>query len=125
MLTMDQYEFIRTAHRVYGKNISELSRMTGHSRNTIKKALRGEYSGYQERGISLFLFSAGPYLGIIDEWLLDDLRQPKKQHHTARPIFNRFVAAMEDLPKVYHLPYEPDFPVVCMDESCKHLLVKF
>jgi len=37
---MDQYEFIRTAHRIYGKNISELSRVTRHSRNTVKKAIR-------------------------------------------------------------------------------------
>lgn len=29
LLNMDQYEFIRTAHRVYGRNISELSKMTG------------------------------------------------------------------------------------------------
>ena len=39
---MDQYEMIRTGCRVYGQNISEMSRMTGHSRNTIKKAIRGE-----------------------------------------------------------------------------------
>lgn len=32
---MDQYEFIRTAHRVYGKNISELARLTGHSRGGL------------------------------------------------------------------------------------------
>jgi hypothetical protein len=29
---------------------------------------------------------------------------------------------MEDLPDVYHLPYDPDYPVVCMDESCKQLV---
>ena len=46
---MDQYEFIRTAHRAYGKNISELARLTGYSRNTVKKALRGEALGYSER----------------------------------------------------------------------------
>ena len=33
-----------------------------------------------------------------------------------------FVAAMEDVLEVYHLPYDPDFPVVCMDESCKQLV---
>jgi ActR/RegA family two-component response regulator len=42
VLKMDQYELIRTGYRVYGKNISEMARMTGHSRNTIKKAIRGE-----------------------------------------------------------------------------------
>ena len=30
---MDQYELIRKAHRVYGKNVSKLSKMTGHSRD--------------------------------------------------------------------------------------------
>ena len=24
--------------------------------------------------------------------------------------------------EVYHLPYDPDYPVVCMDESCKQLI---
>lgn len=33
-----------------------------------------------------------------------------------------FVAAMEDVLEVYHLPYDPEFPVVCMDESCKQLV---
>ena len=55
MLRMDQYELVRTAHRVYGKNISELSRMTGHSRNTIKKAIRGELWDIRSESISLFL----------------------------------------------------------------------
>ena len=46
---MDQYEVVRTGHRVYGQKISELARLTGHSRNTIKKAIRGEPWGYSER----------------------------------------------------------------------------
>jgi hypothetical protein len=29
---------------------------------------------------------------------------------------------MEDVLDVYHLPYDPAFPVVCMDESCKQLV---
>jgi len=41
VLKMDQYEMIRTGCRVYGQNISEMARLTGHSRNTIKKAIRG------------------------------------------------------------------------------------
>jgi hypothetical protein len=30
MLTVDQYEYIRVAHRVYGKTIREIARETGH-----------------------------------------------------------------------------------------------
>lgn len=88
---MDQYEFIRTAHRVYGKNISELTRMTGHSRNTVKKALHGELFGYKERERQPFPV-LGPFLDTIDEWLQDDLSRPKKQRHTARRISNRLAA---------------------------------
>jgi transposase len=29
---------------------------------------------------------------------------------------------MEDVLDVYHLPYNPDYPVVCMDESCKQMV---
>lgn len=85
---MDQYELIRTAHRVYGRNISELARMTGHSRNTVKKAIRGEPWGYQERQHQPFPV-LGPYLEIINGWLKKDKEQPKKQRHTARRIYNR------------------------------------
>lgn len=91
MLNMDQYEFIRTSHRVYGKSIKELSRQTGHSRNTIKKALRGEPWEYKERGFQS-LPVLGGYTGFIDEWLQSDRERPKKQRHTSRRIFNRLVS---------------------------------
>jgi transposase len=29
---------------------------------------------------------------------------------------------MEDVLEVYHLPYDPDYPMVCMDESSKQLI---
>jgi len=29
---------------------------------------------------------------------------------------------MEDVLEVYHLAYDPDYPLVCMDESCKQLI---
>lgn len=85
---MDQYEYIRTAQRVYGKNISELARQTGHSRNTIKKALRGEAWGYREREQQSFPV-LDPYRSTIEEWLRKDKEQPKKQRHTARRVYNR------------------------------------
>lgn len=85
---MDQYAFIRIAHRVYGKGIREIARDTGHSRNTVKKALRGEYEGYSARGKQPFP-ALGPYLATIDRWLKEDMDQPRKQRHTAVRIYNR------------------------------------
>jgi hypothetical protein len=29
---------------------------------------------------------------------------------------------MEDVLEIYHLPYDPDYPVVCMDESSKQMI---
>lgn len=87
---MNQYELIRTGYRVHGKNISELARETGYSRNTIKKAIRGEPWGYQERSHQPFP-ALGDYMVIIDNWLKSDKDKPKKQRHTAHRIYNRLV----------------------------------
>jgi predicted secreted protein len=54
MLSVDQYEHVRTAHRVYGKSVSEIARLTGHSRNTVRKVLLGEFGGYSLGFRSLF-----------------------------------------------------------------------
>jgi len=88
MLKVDQYSYIRTAYRVYGKKIKQIARETGHSKNTIKKVLRGEYSGYKSRASQPFPV-LGPYLNLIDQWLKDDKQRPKKQRHTAVRVFNR------------------------------------
>ena len=37
---MDQYEYVRTAYRVYGKSIHTIERETGHDRKTIRKVLK-------------------------------------------------------------------------------------
>ncbi|MCP4673165.1 MAG: IS21 family transposase [Desulfobacula sp.] len=88
MLTVDQYEYIRASHRVYGKRIREIARETGHSRNTVRKVLKKEYIGYSQRKTQPYP-SLGPYLGTIDKWLESDKQNPKKQRHTGTRIYNR------------------------------------
>ena len=88
MITVDQYRYIRTAHRVYGKKIREIARETGHSRNTVKKALREEYCGYSIREKQPYPVLC-PYLAIIDSRLTGDKDKPKKQRHTAKRIYDR------------------------------------
>ena len=88
MLKVDQYSFIRTAHRVYGKKIKQIARETGHSKNTIKKVLRGEYSGYKARVKQPYPV-LGAYCKIIDKWLEEDKQRPKKQRHTAVRVYHR------------------------------------
>jgi transposase len=88
MLKVDQYDLIRTSYRVYGKRIKQIARETGHSRNTIKKVLRGEYAGYKARDQQPFPVLE-PFRSIIDEWLVNDKERPKKQRHTAVRVYNR------------------------------------
>lgn len=88
MLKVDQYDFIRTAHRVYGKSIKQIARETGHSKNTIRRVLRSEYNTYKERNKQPYPV-LGPYHEIIDKWLEEDKSSPKKQRHTAVRIFRR------------------------------------
>lgn len=91
MVKVDQYEYIRTAHRVYGKSIHQIQRETGHSRGTIRKVLRGEYVAYQQREKQNFPV-LGSYTAKIEEWLKADKEQPIKQRHTARRIYSRLIA---------------------------------
>jgi len=90
MIRMEQYSFIRTAHRVYGKSIRQISRETGHSRKTIRKILCQEPYVYSCRQRQPYPVLA-PYLPIIDNWLEEDKSRPKKQRHTARRIYHRLV----------------------------------
>jgi len=43
VITIDQYEYIGTAHWVYGKSIRQIQKETGHSRVTIRKVLEVEF----------------------------------------------------------------------------------
>jgi len=88
MITVDQYDYIRTAHRVYGKKIRQIARDTEHSKNTLKRALREEYGGYSSKKVQPYPV-LGPYLDIIDRWLKGDKDKPKKQRHTAKRIHDR------------------------------------
>lgn len=87
---MDQYSYIRTAYRVYGKSIRQIRRETGHSRETIRKVLRQEPYAYAPRQRQPYP-DMEPYLPVIDGWLKEDKSRPKKQRHTARRIFHRLV----------------------------------
>lgn len=87
---MDQYEYIRTAHRVYGKGVREIARETGHDPKTIRKVLKNEHSGYGQRCFQPYPV-LGPYLNLIDSWLESDKSAPKKQRHTATRVYHRLV----------------------------------
>jgi len=87
---MDQYEYIRTAHRVYKKSIRQIKRETGHSRVTIRKVLEGELHEYKRRSVQPYPV-LDRHRDTIERWLKEDLECPKKQRHIARRIYRRLV----------------------------------
>jgi transposase len=88
MIKVSQYDYVRTAQRVYGKQIKEIARETGHSKNTVKRILRNQYTGYKHREHQPHPVLE-KYISIIDNWLEQDKTKPKKQRHTAVRIYNR------------------------------------
>jgi len=87
---MDQYGYIRTACRVYGKSIRQIQKETGHSRVTIRKVLEGEFSEYTRRSAQPYPV-LDKYRDTIERWLKEDRENPKKQRRTARRIYTRLV----------------------------------
>ena len=90
MIGMDQYEMIRTAHRVYGKSIRQIARETGHHRKTIRKAI-SKMKHHCQRTKPVKSKVMDQVSWIIERWLIDDRKRSKKQRHTAKRIFDRLV----------------------------------
>ena len=88
MLDFMQYEYIRTGYFKYAKSIRQLSRETGHCRETINKVIKGifpEYKMIKERPAPVL----GDFKVIIKEWLESDQQVARKQRHTSVRIDER------------------------------------
>jgi hypothetical protein len=74
---MDQYEYIRTAHRVYQKSIRQIQKETGHSRVTIRKVLHGEFPEYKRRSAQAYPVLE-KHRETIRSWAEGRPREPEK-----------------------------------------------
>ena len=90
LVKMDQYEFIRTAQRVYKKSIRRIARETGHSRNTIRKVLSGQEPKYRRRRETVSRVME-PVAAVVEKWLQGDREAPRKQRHTSHRVYTRLV----------------------------------
>jgi transposase len=64
----------------------------GLARKTIRKMLQFSLPPGYERKKPAARPKLGPWLGVIDQILVDDQTQPKKQRHTAKRIWDRLKA---------------------------------
>lgn len=89
---MEVYARIRRAVQVDGMSIRQAAREFGVCRKTIRKMLRFSLPPGYERKQPIQRPKLGPWLGIIDQILLDDQSQPRKQRHTAKRVWDRLKA---------------------------------
>lgn len=89
MLTMDKIDYIRSMEKFEDVSLREISRRTGHHFNTIKKYV--DQTDFNEEKPKENTYPSGldPLKPIIDKWLEDDLKAPRKQRHTAKRVFER------------------------------------
>src|SRR5437870_2810241 len=73
-------------------SIRQAARDFGLARKTIRKMLQFSLPPGYERKKPIQRPKLGPWLGIIDQILVDDRSQPKKQQHTAKRIWDRLKA---------------------------------
>ena len=89
MYQMDVYLRIRRAVMVDGMSIREVSRVFGLHRDTVRKILAYSAPPGYRRQTPPRRPKLEPFTAVIDQILVDDLRRPRKQRHTAQRIFQR------------------------------------
>ena len=89
---MEVYARVRRAVQVDGMSIRQAAREFGLSRKTVRRMLQFSVPPGYERKKPVQRPKLGPWLGVIDQILVDDQTQPKKQRHTAKRIWDRLKA---------------------------------
>ena len=96
MLSMDDIKYIKRLYESEGVSIRKIMRQTGYHYETVRKYLDMEdfnTTALLQKDSSSLL---NPLKPIIDQWLVDDLKAPRKQRHTAKRVFERL---QEEYPK--------------------------
>ena len=96
MYTVDLYLRVRLACHVDGLSQREAASRFGIARETVRKMLRhSEPPGYRRRQPPKHPKLA-PFTDIIDRILEEDRTVHRKQHHTAKRIFERLREVVSD-----------------------------
>ena len=90
MLTMSQINHIKDLNNC-GYRISEIAKKTMIDPKTIRKYLSQEDFSPTPPVMVEKPSILDPYKSVIQEWLEDDKKHWRKQHHTAKRVFDRLV----------------------------------
>lgn len=87
---MAQVQYIKHLWENEEKSLREIAEITDLNFRTVRKyAHMDDWTPEKHERASQVYPVLGDYIPFIDEWLEDDTRQPKKQRHTAKRIFDR------------------------------------
>ena len=90
MYTMSQINHIKDLNNC-GYRISEISKKTGAAPKTIRKYLSQEDFSPVPPVVQTQPSKLDPFKPVIQEWLDEDKKHWRKQHHTAQRIYERLV----------------------------------
>ncbi|WP_084295808.1 IS21 family transposase [Desulfitibacter alkalitolerans] len=88
---MTQIKYIRKLFHEEGKNVSQISKETGHDRKTVKYYLEKEdWNKEVPTASPVAQFpKLDPFKKHIDSWLLEDKKAKRKQRHTSQRVYDR------------------------------------
>jgi transposase len=92
---VELFEQIRRDRRVEQLSIRELADRHGVHRRTVRQALASAVPPPRKTYPPRRRPAIDPYVTVIDGWLIEDRDAPRKQRHTARRVWQRFVAEHE------------------------------
>ncbi len=93
---MDQIHHIRALYYEQGKNISEIATITGLNWKTVAKYVdMTDFNPPAPKPAGRLCPKLDPYKPLIDQWLEDDKKAPRKQHHTAKRVYTRLQQEVE------------------------------
>lgn len=91
---MDQIHRVRELFYEQGKNLTEIAEIVGCDWRTVKKYVDQEDFSPPVPKTNTGESHASkldPYKPLIDSWLLEDKKAPRKQRHTAKKVHKRLV----------------------------------
>lgn len=90
MLRMAQIEYIKDLYEKEGLSLREIARRTGKDFRTVRKYAYQENWNPPPKKLEALEFPVmGKHILTVNKWLEDDEREPRKQRHTVKRIFER------------------------------------
>jgi transposase len=99
---MDQIHHIRELFYSQGKNISEIAKETGLNWKTVQKYVdKQDFNLPKPEAPKASVSKLDKYKEVIDYWLTEDRKAPRKQRHTARRVYQRLKEEYPSFPCSY------------------------